>query len=147
VGLGVRKGAPRPRIDSVETFKQALLAAASIAHTTEGASGMYFTGLIDKLGIGQAVRAKAVTQPGGLTGELVIAGKAELAVQQVPELLAVPGIELVGPFPDEIQKIGVTAAGIFVDAAAPGVVSALIEFLTTPASAEVFRSAGFDPLF
>lgn len=147
VGVGVRAGAARPRIDTVDAFKKALLAAPSIAHTTEGASGIYFSSLIERLGIAAEIRAKAVTQQGGLVGELVIAGKAEIAIQQIPELLAVQGIELVGPFPAEVQKIGTSCAGIFSAARAPQAGAALIEFLTTASAGAAFRAAGFEPLF
>ena len=99
VGIAVRTGAPKPDISSVEAFKRTLLNAKSVAYTQEGASGIHFAGQIERLGIAEQIKSKAVRQPGGLVGELVAAGKAELAVQQIPELMAVPGVELVGPLP------------------------------------------------
>jgi molybdate transport system substrate-binding protein len=113
-GIGVAVGAHGPalNIDTVDRFKRALLAAKSIAYTEQGASGIYFSKLIEDLGIAAQVKAKAVRQPGGLVGELVAAGKAEMAVQQIPELMAVPGIRFVGPFPSEVQMITKSAAGI-----------------------------------
>jgi molybdate transport system substrate-binding protein len=81
VGVAVRAGKPRPDIGTVEALKRALMAAKSVAYTQEGASGMHFSGVIERLGIADAVRAKAVRQPGGLIGELVAAGKAEIAIQ------------------------------------------------------------------
>src|SRR6202008_1015755 len=100
-------------IGSVEAFKRALLAARSVAYTIEGASGIHFSGLIERLGIAKEVEAKAVRQPGGLVGELVAAGKALLAIQQIPELLAVPGIQYVGPLPGDLQKTTVSSLGLF----------------------------------
>jgi molybdate transport system substrate-binding protein len=145
IGLGVRAGAPKPGIATKEAFVQALRAADSIAYTSEGASGIYFADLIERLGIGEMVRAKARTQPGGLVGELVVAGHAQVAIQQLPELLAVPGIEVAGPLPDEVQKINTTAAGVFTRSQAGAAASRLIEFLASPPAREVFRAKGFEP--
>jgi molybdate transport system substrate-binding protein len=145
IGIAVLAGAKKPDIGSLEAFKSALLAAKSIAWTQEGASGIYFTKLIERLGIAEAVQAKAVRLPGGLIGELVAARKAELAVQQIPELMAVPGIELVGPLPGEIQQTTVSSAGVFTGAREPGAAQALLDFLTTPASAKVFKARGHEP--
>ena len=144
VGVAVRAGAPRPDIGTVEALKRVLLAAKSIAYTQEGASGMHFSGVIERLGIAEEVRAKAVRQPGGLVGELVAAGKAEIAIQQIPELLAVPGIELVGPLPAEIQLVTVSSAGVFAGTKEVQAAKSLIDFLSTPAAARVMRARGFE---
>jgi molybdate transport system substrate-binding protein len=145
IGLGVRAGAAKPDIATKAAFVQTLCAADSIAYTSEGASGIYFAALIERLGIGDTVRAKARTQPGGLVGELVVAGQAQMAIQQLPELLAVPGIEVVGPLPDEVQKINTTAAGVFTRSQAGAAALGLIEFLASPAAREVLRANGFEP--
>ena len=145
IGVAVLAGANKPDIGTVEAFKRALLAARSVAWTQEGVSGMYFSGLIERLGIAGEMQAKAVRQPGGLIGELVAAGKAEVAVQQIPELMAVPGIELVGPLPKEIQQITVSSAGVFADTKHSGAAQALLEFLSTPDSARVLRERGLEP--
>jgi molybdate transport system substrate-binding protein len=145
VGIAVKAGAPKPDIGTLESFKRALLAAKSIAYTQQGASGIYFSGLIERLGIAEQITAKAVRQPGGLIGELAAAGKAELAVQQIPELMAVRGIELVGPLPGEIQQTTVSSAGIFSGAKEPAAARALLDFLTTPDSMRVFRAGGLEP--
>src|SRR5688572_21809998 len=142
VGIGVRAGAPKPDISSVEALKRALLAAKSICHTTRGASGIHFSGVIERLGIAEAVKAKAVKNEGGLIGELVVRGEAELAVQQIPELMAVPGIDLVGPLPQELQSISVVTAGIFTGSKEAAAARALLEFLALPSSARVFRAKG-----
>ncbi|HET9405290.1 MAG TPA: substrate-binding domain-containing protein [Burkholderiales bacterium] len=145
VGIAVLAGAKKPDIGTVGAFKNALLAAKSVAWTQEGASGMYFSKLIERLGIAEPMLAKAVRRPGGLIGELVAARKAELAVQQIPELMAVPGIELAGPLPREIQVTTVSAAGIFIGAKQPAAAQALLDFLTSPASAKVFKARGHEP--
>lgn len=142
VGVGVRAGAPKPDIGTVEAFKRMLLNAKSVAFTQNGASGIHFAGLIERLGIAAEVKAKAATRPGGLIAELVAAGEAEIAVQQIPEIMAVPGIELVGPLPRELQKVTVSGAGVFADSKQPEAARVLLEFLSTPAAARVMKAKG-----
>jgi molybdate transport system substrate-binding protein len=146
VGVAVLAGKPKPDIGTVEALKRALLAAKSVAYTQEGASGMHFSGLIERMGVAREVQAKAVRQPGGLIGELVAAGKAEIAIQQIPELMAVPGIELVGPLPAEIQLVTVTSAGIFSGTKQAEAARSFIEFLASPAAAQVMRAKGLEPI-
>lgn len=144
IGLAVRSGAPKPDIGSVEAFKRVLLDAKSIACTTEGASGIYFMKLIERLGIAEQINAKARKRPGGLIGELVASGEAELAVQQIPELMAVPGIELLGPLPRELQTVSVLVAGVFAASRELQTARALIDFLATPEAVRVFKAKGFE---
>ena len=146
VGVAVLAGKPRPDISSVEALKRALLGAKSVAYTQDGASGMHFAGVIERLGIAEQVKAKAVRQPGGLIGELVAAGKAEIAIQQIPELLAVPGIELVGPLPAEIQLVTVSTAGLFAGTKQAEAAQSFIQFLVTPAAAQVMQAKGLEPV-
>jgi hypothetical protein len=89
VGVAVRAGAPKPDISSVAALRRALLDARSIAHTVHGASGMYVPELLERLGIAGEVKHKIVTRPGGYIGGVVASGDAEIAVQQIVELLAV----------------------------------------------------------
>lgn len=146
VGVAVRAGAPKLDVGTVESLKRALLAAKSVAYTQEGASGMHFSGVIERLGIAREVQAKAVRQPGGLIGELVAAGKAEMAIQQVPELMAVSGIELVGPLPEAVQLATLTSAAVFAGARQPQAAQEFIRFLATPAAARVMQARGLEPL-
>ena len=143
-GVAVRAGAMRPDISSVEAFKRTLLAAPSIVYTRLGASGIYFAGLIDRLGIGDAVRAKATIPDGGLVGEFLAAGTVELAIQQIPELMAVAGVDIVGAFPDEIQVWTVMAAAPFSDAPHAAAAQALVDFLASPAALAAFRATGME---
>lgn len=145
IGVAVAVGLSKPDIGTVEAFKRALLTARSIAYTIEGASGIHFSGLIEGLGIAAEVQAKAVRQPGGLVGELVAAGKAELAIQQIPELLAVPGIQYVGPLPQELQKTTISSAGLFAGSKEPAAARAFLDFLFTPESAQVVKAKGHEP--
>jgi molybdate transport system substrate-binding protein len=104
-GLGVadRKGAPKPDISNVDSFKQALLSAKSIIRSTEGNSGVYFERLMDRLGISDEMKGKVRLGPSGRVAEFVARGEVEVAVQQISELLPVAGTEFVGPFPQEVQ--------------------------------------------
>src|SRR5436309_1291604 len=107
VGVMVRAGAPQPDVSSVEAFKQALLAAKSVAYidpASGGSSGIYVAGLIDKLGIADQVKPKAKLIPGGALAEHVARGEAELGIHQISEILPVKGVTLVGPLPAEIQN-------------------------------------------
>lgn len=143
-GVGVRAGATRPAIDSVVSFKHALLAAPSITYTRLGASGVYFAGLIERLGIADAIKAKAVIPDGGLVGEVVMAGRAAMAIQQIPELKAVAGIDIVGPFPPELQVYTVMAAAAFAEAPQADAARAFVEFLASPAALAVFCAQGME---
>jgi molybdate transport system substrate-binding protein len=145
VGVGVKAGSPRPKIDTVDAFVEMLLGAESIAHTTEGASGMYFSTLIDTLGLGDRVRPKTRTRPGGLIGEVLVAGGAQIGIQQISELRAVPGVDVVGPFPAGIQMAFPNSAGIFTACRQPDAAQALIDFLTAPAAAPIYEQHGLTP--
>ena len=114
VGVAVKAGAAKPDISSVPAFKSALLAARSVAYSRLGASGVFFAGLIERLGISGEVNRKARIVPTGFTAELVAAGEAELAVQQISELLAVPGVEIVGALPAGIESITTFSAAVFI---------------------------------
>jgi molybdate transport system substrate-binding protein len=142
LGVGVRQGAPRPDISTVDAFKRAMLAARAVAYSKAGASGLYFSKLIDRLGVAEAVNARAVVIPMGFTAEKVASGEAELAIQQISELMSVPGIDIVGPFPAEVQTISTFDAAIFTDAANPQGASALLEALTSPAAAKAYADGG-----
>src|SRR6266568_6676173 len=111
MGLAVKAGAPKPDISSPEALKRTLLAAKSVGYSTQGASGIYFVTVIERLGIAAEVKAKH-KDTAGAVGELVAAGEAEIGVQQIPELAAVPGVEVIGPLPGDLQVITVFSAAL-----------------------------------
>jgi len=143
IGVAVRAGEPHPDISSVEALKRTLSESRAVAHTVHGASGSYVPTLLARLGI--ADRTKTVTRPGGLIGKVVAAGEADIAVQQISELLAVPGIEVVGPLPDEVQKTLESAAGIFSASKQHEAAEALLRFFASPAAAAAFEARGLEP--
>ena len=144
IGVAVRAGAPKPDISSGEAVKCALLAAKSIAYST-GPSGVYLAGLIERMGIADELRTKLKQVLGEPAGAPVARGEAEMGFQQMSELLAVPGIDIVGPLPPDIQKITVFSAGLHVGAREPAAAKALVKFLTSPAAAPVIRKKGMEP--
>jgi molybdate transport system substrate-binding protein len=151
MALAVQKGAPRPDISSAEKFKQAMLAAKSLAMSNPvggGQSGANLMNIFMRLGIAEAMKAKTIYGPGGpagLIGNYLVRKEAEIGVQQMPELMAVPGIDIVGPLPDDIQRKTVFSAGLSTSAANPDGGKALITFLLTPKAAAVMQEKGFEP--
>jgi molybdate transport system substrate-binding protein len=145
VGLAVRAGAPKPDVSTVDALKKALLGTPSIIYTSEGASGIHFARVIEELGIADAIKAKAHQQTGGLVAERLAAGDVDLAVQQIPELLAVSGVELVGPLPEPLQTRSVSTAAVFTSSGQRNAAQAFIDFLATPDAARVFRQKGHEP--
>src|SRR3712207_5452038 len=146
VGVAVRAGAPKPDIGSAEAFTRALLDARSVAYSRAGASGILFAGLIRRLGIADQVNAKATVIPSGLTGELAAKGEAEIAVQQVSELMEVPGIDIVVPLPAELDAVTVFSGAPFAGSSRPGAGSALLAFLSSPGAAPIYGRKGLEPL-
>jgi molybdate transport system substrate-binding protein len=146
VGLAVKAGAPKPDIATAEAFTAALLAASSIVYSRLGASGVYFAGLIERLGIADAVNAKATIIPSGLTGELVARGEVEMAVQQLSELKAVPGVDIVGPLPASLQTPGIFSAAAFTGSTNTDLARRLLNVLASPDAGAAYRAAGLEPL-
>lgn len=146
IGMAVRAGAPKPDISSVDAFKRALLEAKSVAYS-DSASGVYIsTVLFQRLGIADQMKGKSKMIPGEPVGTVVARGDAEIGFQQISELLAVRGIDLVGPLPPEIQKVTVFSGGITAGAKEPDAARALIKFLASPAAAPAITTRGLEPV-
>jgi molybdate transport system substrate-binding protein len=145
IGVAMRAGAKRPDISTPEAFKQAMLNAKSIAYVTAGASGRHFMALCERLGIGEQVKAKGKTKPSGNVAEFIAAGEAELAVQQISELLSTPGAELVGPLPADLQLTTVFTAAIAAQSSAPDAAKAFLAFVATPEAIAVIKAKGMEP--
>jgi molybdate transport system substrate-binding protein len=151
IGVAVRAGAPKPDISSPEALKHTLLAAKSIVYTDPaigGASGIQFEKVIDRLGIGKEVKAKSIVNPRAAikpSAEFVARGEAELGIQLISEIVSVPGAELLGPLPGDLQAMTVIFAGILTTAPGPDAARALLRVLTSPAAAAAIKAAGMEP--
>ena len=145
VGVAVRAGAPKPDVGTVAALRSTLLEARSVAFTRLGASGIHFARVIERLGIADEVRRKAHIGD-GYVGEVVARGEAEMAVQQISELMPVAGIDIVGPLPDEVQKISVFAAGIFRAVKNADGAEKLISHLAEPRLAPLLIRKGLEPV-
>lgn len=144
VGIAVRAGAPRPDISSAEALKRALLAAKAVAFST-GPSGVYILELFERLGIAAEIKAKSLQIKGEPSGAAVARGDAEIAFQQVSELLPVAGIDFIGPLPSEIQRITTFSVGVQKSAPQPAAARTWIEFLKSAAAAPALRKSGMEP--
>ena len=147
--FGVKQGAAKPDISTVDALKKTLLAARAVGYTNPaagGASGVYFSKMIEKLGIAEAVKAKSkFPPPAGFVGGLLTSGEVDIAFQTKPELTTTPGVEVVGPPPGDLGQTNVFAAGIGAGAKDKAAAEALLKFLTTPDAQAVFKAKGFDP--
>jgi len=148
IGVVVKEGAPKPDISTVEVFKNALLAAKSVAYidpASGGSSGIYIDKLLERLGIADQVRPKAKLKKGGYVADLIVSGEAELGVHQISEIVPVKGAVLVGPLPKEIQNTTTYAAGLSAAARNKEAAQALIKTFSGPAAASVFKAKGMEP--
>jgi molybdate transport system substrate-binding protein len=146
IGVMVRTGAPKPDISTVDAFKRTLLAAKSIAFPPQGQSGIYLAGLIERLGLTEALKPKMMPIANGpLTGETVAKGEAEIGITPIGELLAVKGVALVGPLPAEVQNYIVQTAGVSAAATQGAAARDFLKFLTAPANTHVIVEKGMEP--
>jgi molybdate transport system substrate-binding protein len=148
VGVVVKEGAPKPDIGTVEKFKEALLAAKSVAYidpASGGSSGIYVDKLLVKLGIADQIKPKAKLKQGGHVADLIVSGEAELGIHQISEIVAVKGAALVGSLPKEIQSTTTYVAGLSASAKDKDAVKELIEYLSGPDAAAVLKSKGMEP--
>jgi molybdate transport system substrate-binding protein len=149
IGVVVREGAAAPDVSTPEAFKAALVAAKSVAYTDPtagGTSGVYLVGVLERLGIGDIVKPKAVLTAGGKeTSEAVVHGEAEIGVTLISEIIAVKGTKFVGPLPGPLQNFTVYAAAIPKASTDPTNARAFVNSLTSPAMAPRWKAAGFEP--
>ena len=145
VGVAVKAGTAHPDIATPEALRATLLAARSVAYSRIGASGIYFAQLIQQFGIASAINARATVVASGFTAARLVAGEADLAIQQISELKQVDGIEVVGPIPRELQTAALFSAGIMANATRRSEAERLLRFLASPDVAPVLRDTGLEP--
>lgn len=145
VAIAVREGAPRPPVATEEDVKAAVLAAASLSYST-GPSGVYLEKLFERWGILEAIRPRIVVPPPGVpVGSLVADGRAALGFQQLSELMNLKGIVVLGPLPDSIQTMTVFSGGVCAASTRQEQARALLEFMDSPAVAQLKREHGMEP--
>ena len=152
LGLAIRAGSPKPDIGSLDAFKRTMRSVRSIAYASNGRTYL-FTEFFPRLGIVDQVEGKSlmVEGPADAVGTAVARGEAEIGLHIISELLPVPGIDVVGPLPDEIERMAplgrraVFSAGIVVGAKERDAGSALIKFLASPEAAPVITKSGLEP--
>ena len=145
IGVALRPGAPKPDLSSGESLKRYLLAAKSII-ISGGPSGTYLTGLFQRMGIAEAIKSKSTRlAPGASPGEAVARGDGDIGFTQVSELLAVKGIEYLGPLPADIQEVTIFSAGIGRSAPEADAAKALLKFVTAAPAVPVLKKTGLEP--
>jgi molybdate transport system substrate-binding protein len=144
VGLGVRIGAPKPDISTSEALKAALIAAKNVAYS-QGASGQFFTTVIAKLGIADQLKPKTIIVSGRPVGAAVASGEAEIGIQQVAELVPVPGVTLVGPLPADVNRIIGYSVGIPATAKEMDAAKAFAKFIASGEALAAYKQKGMEP--
>ncbi|MBX9712064.1 MAG: molybdate ABC transporter substrate-binding protein [Xanthobacteraceae bacterium] len=149
ISVVVKSDAERPDISTPDAFKQAILNAKSIAYSDPaagGASGVYVAKMLERLGIADQVKDKTKHPPAnGNAAVLVANGDAEIGIQQTPEVMAAPGITIVGILPGDLNNVTVFAAGLGVHPANKAAAEAFLKFLKSPRAVDAFRMRGLDP--
>jgi molybdate transport system substrate-binding protein len=148
IGVAIRAGAAKPDIGTVAAFKRALLDAKSITYgdpARGGLSSVYFVSLLERLGIADQIKSKAKLGTASEGVRPVATGEAELGIGQTSEIPLVPGVELLGAFPAELQSYTNVTAGIATHAKEADGAKALIKFLNAPAAVPIFKAKGMEP--
>jgi molybdate transport system substrate-binding protein len=144
VAIAVRAGASQPDVASKEAVKRAVLNARTLSYST-GPSGVYLEKLFERWGILEEIRSRIVVPPPGVpVGSLVAGGTVELGFQQLSELMTLPGIEVIGPLPPEIQTITLFSGGISPGCERPELGRALLDFMASPSVATVKQRFGME---
>jgi molybdate transport system substrate-binding protein len=148
IGVGVKTGSPAPDISTVAAFKAAILRSRKVAYinpASGGSSGIYLAKLFHTLGIADAMAPKSVLIDGGLAATAVLDGRADIVVQQISEVVAVPGITLVGPLPAKIQNQTIYAGAVAAGTSAPAASRAFLAAMASPAAQPVLKTKGMLP--
>jgi molybdate transport system substrate-binding protein len=145
MALAIRAGAAKPDIRTTDALKRTLLASKSLAYAKEGASGVFFVALLQKLNLAEALKSKSkLTTTGEEVSASVARGDVELGVLPVSEILPVRGIEVLGTFPADVQGYVVMVAGVNPAAAQSAASRELIKFIMAPAALPVIKKKGME---
>ena len=145
LGIMIKTGARKPDVRTSDSFKKALLDSQSIAYAREGASGVAFAAIIEKLGIAETLKTKLKpTATGEEVNNLVVSGGAQYGILPLSEILAVKGAELGGMFPSDVQTYITMATSVSANAKQAAAARDLIKFLMTPAATTVVKAKGME---
>lgn len=150
-GVAIRDGAPKPDISTPEAFKRALLSAKAVSYTDPkggGSSGVFFAGVLNRLGIADQVNRNAVLKKRGYeVGHALANGEADIGTTFISELLTVKGITVVGPMPGELDNPNTYTGAVMAGSAQRDPAGALLAALSDPASRVRWTAAGLEPAF
>ena len=146
VGIGVRAGAPKPDITTPDKLKQTLLKTKSITYTKNGASAVFVTRMIDRLGIAAELKPKLIADTrAGHVSQSVAEGQADMVLTLISEILPVHGVQYLGPLPGDLQGYTVLTAGVGAQAKDAEAAKAAVKFLAGPSIAPILKTKGMEP--
>jgi molybdate transport system substrate-binding protein len=145
IGVAVKRGAPRPDIGTVDAFTRTLLEARSITYLKEGASTIHLDKVFAQLGIVDALKAKTVQPVTESVSEMVAAGDVELGIIVIPNILSVPGAEVVGPIPPDVQSYIMFTAAVSAQSPNQQAARELIKLLKAPGTIPLIKAKGMEP--
>lgn len=146
IGIAVKRGAAHPDIGTLDAAVRTLVAARSVSYSRGGASGIHFAAAIERLGIADRINRRATVIPAGFTAERLTAGEADIAVQQISELMAVPGVEIVGSLPEPLGTAAVFSGALLVGTPRADAARRFLAMLDDPETRRAYREAGLEAL-
>lgn len=144
IGVAVRKGAPRPDISTLASFIATLRKAKSVGRSRQGISGLHLAGELTRLGLAEELGPKFKAYD-GYAAQACANCEVEIAIQQISELAPVEGLDIIGPVPDELQKITIFSAGIGAHSGHRDNALAFIACLKSKEAGPTLRANGLEP--
>jgi molybdate transport system substrate-binding protein len=145
IGVWLRPGEPKPDIGTVEAFRRTMMQAKSISYTKESATGIYMARLMERLGIAEEMKPKTkLLGGGGQNPRAVAAGEVQYGISITTDGIGLPGVELLGLLPEEIQRWSIFVGGIAVDADDPAAARTFLKFLASPENASILKAKGWE---
>jgi molybdate transport system substrate-binding protein len=146
IGVGIRAGQTKPDIHSPEALRLALQETKSISYAQDGASRVFIEKMVEHMGIASDIKTKTMlTQGSAAAGINVASGKAGMVLTLISEILPMPGVQLVGPLPAAVQSYVSFSAGVSANATYATAGKALIQAVTGPKAAAVYKAKGMEP--
>ena len=146
ISIAVRAGAAHPDVSTLDALKQALLSARSIGFSASVSGNYLSSELFPQLGIAEQIQSKIKRISGHPVGEAIVSGEVELGFQQISELLAVKGLDVIGDLPASVQRNSTFSAAIPTASQHPVEAKALVDWLASPAAFDAIRHFGLVPL-